>query len=132
MLYFATVSFAEASQRLAPKEGAAWRGFLGVGDPILGPLPREALLKLKRISQSRGEAGTSDARRGFEAWITLAIATRNIAGLAAPERHNLYPVDLDALVEQHALLGMSRDQVVSAMPLLRGMAPPPVFAASNR
>src|SRR4029079_7327995 len=27
MLYFATVSFAEASQRLVPKEAAAWGGF---------------------------------------------------------------------------------------------------------
>jgi FADH2 O2-dependent halogenase len=123
MLYFATVSFAEASQRLAPKEGAAWRGFLGVGDPILGPLPREALRKLKWITQGRGEVGTSDARRAFESWITHAIASRNIAGLADPARRNLYPVDFEALVDQHALLGMSLNQILEAMPMLRGMSP---------
>ena len=39
MLYFATVSFAEVGQRIAPDEAAAWRGFLGVGDPVLEPLP---------------------------------------------------------------------------------------------
>jgi FADH2 O2-dependent halogenase len=127
MLYFATVSFAEASQRLAPKEGAAWRGFLGVGDPVLGSLPGDALRRLKRISQSRGEAGKADARRGFEAWITHAIAGRNIAGLADPSRYNLYPVDFEALIDQHALLGMSLDQVVAAMPMLRGMSPDQVI-----
>jgi tetracycline 7-halogenase / FADH2 O2-dependent halogenase len=40
MLYFAAVSFAEASQRLMPRDTVAWNGFLGVGDPVLGPLPR--------------------------------------------------------------------------------------------
>src|SRR5205085_7192303 len=32
MLYFATVSFAEVSQRLEPDDSVAWNGFLGVGD----------------------------------------------------------------------------------------------------
>jgi len=127
MLYFATVSFAEASQRLKPTESAAWRGFLGVGDPVLGPLPREALRRLKRIADSRGGVGTSDSRRGFIDWLTHAIAPRNIAGLANSERRNLYPVDFDALIEQHALLGMSRDQVLAALPMLRGMSPDPLI-----
>jgi hypothetical protein len=30
-------------------------------------------------------------------------------------------VDFEELIEQHALLGMSRDQVVEALPALRGM-----------
>lgn len=127
MLYFATVSFAEASQRLKPTESAAWRGFLGVGDPVLGPLPREALRRLKRIADSRGGVGTSDSRRSFMDWLTHAIAPRNIAGLARPERRNLYPVDFDALIEGHALLGMTQDQALAALPMLRGMSPDPLI-----
>jgi tetracycline 7-halogenase / FADH2 O2-dependent halogenase len=124
MLYFATVSFAEASQRLVPKESAAWNGFLGVGDPVLEPLARDSLRRLRQITQGRGEIGTSAERRGFEDWIGHAIAPRNIAGLADTARRNLYPVDFDALIEHHALLGMSRDQLVQGLPALRGMAPP--------
>jgi FADH2 O2-dependent halogenase len=125
MLYFAAVSFAEVSQRLAPEEATAWNGFLGVGDPVLEPLPREALRRLRQITQRRDEVGSSDERRGFAEWIRQAIAPRNIAGLADPERRNLYPVDFDALIEGHALLGMSRDQVLEALPALRGMSPEP-------
>jgi FADH2 O2-dependent halogenase len=128
MLYFGTVSFAEVSQRLKPEESAAWNGFLGVGDSVLAPLPREALRRLRQMTQRRGEVGTSDERRRFAEWVTHAIAPRNIAGLADPARRNLYPVDLDALIERHALLGMSRDQLVEALPALRGMAPEPPLA----
>jgi FADH2 O2-dependent halogenase len=122
MLYFATVSFAEVSQRLSPDERVAWKGFLGVGDPVLEPLPRESLERLRQITHRRGEPGTSAERRGFTERVTEAIASRNIAGLASPERRNLYPVDFDALIEQHALLGMSREQLVDALPALRGIA----------
>jgi hypothetical protein len=127
MLYFATVSFAEVSQRLRPHDSAAWNGFLGVGDPVLEPLPREALRRLRAITQSRGETGSSEARGAFSRWIAEAIAPRNVAGLAEEARHNLYPVDLDTLVERHALLGMTRDQLVAALPALRGMGPEPSF-----
>lgn len=128
MLYFATVSFAEVSQRLATAESLAWNGFLGVGDAVLEPIPREALRRLRQITQRGGNGGTSDERRGFAEWVAGAIAERNIAGLANPARRNLYPVDLDALIERHALLGMGRDQLLDAVPALRGMAPEPSFA----
>jgi FADH2 O2-dependent halogenase len=128
MLYFTAVSFAEASQRLAPEDSVAWKGFLGTGDPVLDPVPRESLRRLRQITQRRGEAGASDDRRGFAEWVALTIGPRNIAGLADPARRNLYPVDFDALVERHALLGMSRDDLVEALPALRGMSPQPVFA----
>jgi tetracycline 7-halogenase / FADH2 O2-dependent halogenase len=128
MLYFATVSFAEVSQRLTPDDGVAWRGFLGVGDPALERLPREALRMLRQITERRGEVGASADRRAFSEWINQSIAARNIAGLANPERRNLYPVDFDALVEAHSRLGMSRDQVVAALPRLRGASPRPEFA----
>ena len=131
MLYFATVSFAEVSQRLAPKESAAWNGFLGVGDPVLEPLPLEALRRLRQITQGRGAVGTSEERRGFAEWISHAIAPRNIAGLADPARRNLYPVDFDVLVERHALLGMSRDQLLEGLPALRGMGPPARITSSR-
>lgn len=128
MLYFAIVSFAEVSQRLAPEESSAWNGFLGVGDDILRSLPGESLQRLTTITQRKGHSGTPDERRAFAEWVTRAIAPRNIAGLAEPARRNLYPLDLDALVEGHDLLGMSREQIVGALPALRGMSPEPVFA----
>jgi tetracycline 7-halogenase / FADH2 O2-dependent halogenase len=128
MLYFGTVSFAEISQRLAPDDSVAWKGFLGVGDQVLGPLPGESLRRLRGITQRRGEVGDSDARRRFANWVTGAIAPRNIAGLSDARRGNLYAVDFDALIERHALLGMSRDEILAAMPMLRGMGPEPTFA----
>ena len=128
MLYFATVSFAEVSQRLAPAGASAWAGFLGVGDAVLERLPGEALERLARITNRRGHAGTANERRGFSEWVRGAIAPRNIAGLSNDARRNLYPVDFDALIERHALLGMDRDQLVDALPALRGMGPEPSFA----
>jgi FADH2 O2-dependent halogenase len=133
MLYFAAVSFAEANQRLLPHDAVAWNGFLGVGDPVLGPLPREALRRLRQITQRRGEVGTADQRREFVEWLTRGIAPRNIAGLADPSRRNLYPVDFDALIEHHTLLGMTRDQLLEALPALRGLgAEPPLTRESSR
>ena len=104
MIYFATVSFAEVRQRLVKAD--PWDGFLGVGDPVLEPLPRESLRRLRR--------------NGFPEWVASAIAPRNIAGLADPAAHNLYPVDLDVLVDRHALLGLSREEIIAALPALRG------------
>ena len=123
MLYFATVSFAEASQRLAPSDSAAWSGFLGVGDGAMEHVAGQSLQKLERITQGRAEPGSALEREGFSEWMARALAPRNIAGLADPRRRNLYPVDFDALIEGHALLGMSRDQVLAALPALRGMSP---------
>jgi tetracycline 7-halogenase / FADH2 O2-dependent halogenase len=127
MLYFATVSFAEVSQRLRPTDTAAWNGFLGTGDPVLEPLPKEALTRLREITQRRAAVGSPSERATFSEWLAQKIAPRNIAGLADGARRNLYPVDFDALIERHALLGMSRDQVVEALPALRGMTSAPAF-----
>lgn len=122
MLYFVSVSFAEASQRLLPSDSAAWNGFLGVGDPAIEPLARESLQNLERITRRRGEAGSDRDRQGFSDWMARAVSPRNIAGLADPRRRNLYPVDFDALIEGHARLGMSREQVLAALPAMRGMS----------
>jgi FADH2 O2-dependent halogenase len=124
MLYFVAVSFAEVRQRLSADESTAWSGFLGADDPLLAPLPRESLSRLRTMNvQSRAE------RDGFVSWMHRAISPRNVAGLADPQRRNLYPVDLEALMEAHARLGLTRDQLRAALPALRGQSPEPVFAA---
>lgn len=124
MLYFATVSFAEVSQRLSPDGATAWKGFMGVGDPVLEDIAGESLDRLSRITKRRRAIGSEEQRREFAQWIAKSIAPRNIAGLADSRRHNLYPVDFDALVEGHERLGMTRQEVVSALPKLRGMSSP--------
>ena len=129
MLYFAAVSFAEVGQRLTGGDDVAWNGFLGVGDPVLEPLPRESLARLRTITHRRGEVGTADRRREFADWMAMAIEPRNIAGLSDPDRRNLYPVDFDVLVERHALLGLSRAELMAAVPALRGSAGSPQRSA---
>ena len=128
MLYFATVSFSEVKQRIAGDDDVAWNGFLGVGDAVLEPLPGESLRRLKEITRARGDAGSEEDRGRYVEWASAAISARNVAGLADPTRHNLYPVDLDVLIDRHSLLGMTREQIVEALPALRGMGPEPVFA----
>jgi FADH2 O2-dependent halogenase len=130
MLYFAAVSFAEASQRLVPDDQAAWAGFLGVGDPLLEHLPRESLQRLDRVLSIRDSADPAIARDDFTRWMRSAIQPRNVAGLADPRRHNLYPVDFDALVEAHALLGMTRGELLAMLPALRGSPKPPSASES--
>ena len=113
MIYFAAVSFAEIRQRLVKNEAFAWAGFLGVGDPRLGGLPRASLRRLRHIR-------TPEDRRRFVQWVSKTIAPRNVCGLASRAAHGLYPVDLDVLVARHAVLGLSRESLVSALPALRG------------
>ncbi len=127
MLYFGTVSYAEVTQRVAPDPGVAWRGFLGVGDDVLSPLPHEALRRVLAITKGRGETGSASARDEYAEWVARAIENRNVAGLADAGRHNLYPVDFEALLRRHELLGMTREQLETAIPALRGMSPEPAF-----
>jgi FADH2 O2-dependent halogenase len=117
MIYFAAVSFAEIRQRVAQldAEANAWSGFLGVGDPRLGALPRASL---RRLRHTRSPA----ERREFVQWVSKAIASRNVCGFANRAAHNLYGVDVDLLVQRHHVLGLSRDALVSALPALRGFA----------
>ncbi len=120
MIYFAAVSFAEARQRLvAGDEAPAWSGFLGVDDPVLAPLPQASLRRLRRITRRQACAGSADDRSRFADWVRRVIAPRNIGGFADPARAHMYPVDLDALLETHELLGMTREQLLAALPLLR-------------
>ena len=89
--------------------------------------PVVPLRRLRAITKCRGETGSEAQRREFSTWVTQSIAARNVAGLSDPARYNLYPVDLDVLVERHALLDMSRDALLEALPKLRGMGPEPHF-----
>jgi hypothetical protein len=125
MIYFTTVSFAEIHQRLVRRdsETAAWSGFLGVGDALLEPLPRESHRRLRRMTHGRGRPGTASQRHTFAQWVAEAIAPRNIGGFGDPAAHHLYPVNVDVLMERHELLGLSRDALLGALPALRGMAP---------
>jgi len=133
MLYFTTVSFAEVHQRLVRRDSevAAWSGFLGTGDVVLEPLPRESHRRLRRMTQGRGDPGTASHRRAFAAWVADVIVPRNIGGFANPAAHHLYPVDVDLLVDRHAVLGLSRDELLGALPALRGMAPESAFRGSG-
>jgi FADH2 O2-dependent halogenase len=117
MLYFAVVSFAEARQRLV--SGSGWEGFLGAGDPAVASLYRQSLRRLARLTGRGRRSASVDERRTFDEWVARTIATRNVAGLADPRRRNLYPVDLDTLIERCNLLGLSPSAVRRALPRLR-------------
>jgi FADH2 O2-dependent halogenase len=117
MLYFAVVSFAEARQRLV--SGSGWEGFLGAGDPAVESLYGESLRRLARLTGRGRRPASAEERRGFEDWVARGIASRNVAGLADPRRRNLYPVDLDILIERCNLLGLSPLDVRRALPRLR-------------
>ena len=110
LLYFAAASFAEASQRLlpGPADGWAWNGFLGSTDPVT----REMLDRVFAALQGPD----------FEEEIRNAIAPRNLAGLADPARNRLYPVDMEPLVENAGLLGLTREEIRREIPRLRGAA----------
>jgi len=75
-------------------------------------LPRASLRRLTHVR-------TPADRRQFVQWVRNAIAPRNVCGLANPAAHHRYAVDLDVLVERHAVLGMSRESLLSALPALR-------------
>lgn len=121
-LYFAAVSYAEASQRLLPppeRTGSwAWEGFCGAADPVI----RDAVVRAGALLAREGpERSAPFAGEYFEA-IRRLIAPRNVAGLADPARRRLYPVDLDTLMECAPLLGLNPDQVRRELPRLRGGA----------
>ena len=120
MLYFAAVSWAESVQRLKPSPEDAWQGFLGVDDPILGPLPERALARLDAIAVESDGLGPSESIADFEHWVRAAVASRNVAGLADSRKRNLYPVDLDDLVRGADMLGLTKEEVEVSLPRLRG------------
>ena len=72
-----------------------------IGDPILEPLPRRSLLRLRRITAGNGGAGSPSTRADFAAWVSRSIAPRNVAGLADAAKHNLYAADSDLRLTSH-------------------------------
>jgi len=119
LLYFALVSFEEATQRLCEPDSPEWRGFLGAENPSTVALLDEAAARI-RSAPSALEAAVPEVA-GFQAWVRTAIAPFDIAGLGDPRRNNLHPVDLEVLVESASRLGLTRADVRAAMPRLRGM-----------
>ena len=117
MLYFAVVSFAETRRRLA--SGSPWNGFLGADDPNVEGLYRESYRRLARLTRGGRRRASAEDSRDFGDWVARAIASRNVVGLADPARRNLYPVDLDVLVERSHLLGLTPAAVRRALPRLR-------------
>lgn len=110
-LYFAAASFAEATQRLLDGDHA-WSGFLGATDPRTAGFVRDAHAL---VTAASGPPPPAD----LAAWVRAAIAPRNVAGLADPARRNLYPVDLEALVEAAGLLGLGRGELRGRLSRLR-------------
>jgi hypothetical protein len=79
----------------------------------------------QRLAALVGAAGRGSAdveRRQFLSWMTDVIQDHNVAGLADRDRRNLYPVDLDLIVERAGLLGMTQAELRSKLHLLRGSA----------
>jgi FADH2 O2-dependent halogenase len=111
-VYFAAASYGEAAQRLlpSPRGGGewAWQGFLGATDPEI------------RRMVAGGAALVAAPPADCEAHMRDVIAPRNVAGLADESRTRVYPVDLEYLVRQRALLGLDEGAIRAALPRLRG------------
>lgn len=117
-LYFAAASFAEVRQRLCPEGGAAWawEGFLGSTDPLLTSVVERTLADLRRLAAGPLDA---EARRRFAAAVRRRIAPRNVAGLADPARHRLYPVGLATLCRHPHRVGLTAAELGRRLHRLR-------------
>lgn len=117
-LYFASVSYAEAAQRLLPQppdgDDWAWDGFAGSTDLVFRHAVGSAWNRLARAPRE-----PIDAERYCED-VRSSIRSRNVAGLAAPSRHRDYPVDLEALIQGADLLGLTATEVRKHLPRVRG------------
>ena len=123
-LYFATVSFDEMRQRLFPEDeaAAAWYGFLGAGSPATEALFAESFERLHGLSA--GKPATEGEVQAFTSWVLESIREFNVIGLGDSRRRNLYPVDLDLLLDNAGKLGLERAELERRLPLLRGAATP--------
>jgi FADH2 O2-dependent halogenase len=122
-LYFALVSFEEVRQRIfdGPEGAISERRFLGGGEEWAEGVLGEAVARLEGWS-SGGQTEASAAE--YVRWVADVIAPRNIAGLADPERRNLYPVNMDLLVERAGLIGLTAAEMIPLLPRLRGQRQP--------
>ena len=130
MLYFATVSFAEVSQRLGGGDDVAWKGFLGVGDPVLGPVPRESLDRLRRITGGNGATGIGRRSRGVRRTGSNARSRRATwPDWRTPRARTSIRSTSTCWSSGMRCSGMSREALISRLPALRGLGPEPTFAA---
>lgn len=108
-LYFAAVSHAELRQRLLdplPGETPCRQGLLGASDPRWRQTFDDAVHRVQ------------DDPNVIH-WLKASIRPWDAIGLDLP-RGNLYPVDLDVLLERAHVLGMDRDRMEASLPRLRG------------
>jgi FADH2 O2-dependent halogenase len=117
LLYFALVSFDEATERLKEPPEPWWRGFLGAGQP-----DRERLLieAGRRVDRALGQTGSEE----YGDWIRAAIEPLDVTGLASRARPNLYPADLNTLVRGAAKLGLTQEQAEAGVAKLRSPGEP--------
>lgn len=116
-LYFAAVSFEEIRQRLFDEraEEAVWNGFLDASD---GEWQGRVQAAQGAVAEVLAD-GSEQARRGFSVWVADAIRERNLIGLGTGPSH-LYGVDLEVLVENSGLLGLTSVEMERLLPRLRG------------
>jgi len=120
-LYFATVSYAEARQRLLDSRHGepprAWQGFLGSGEMRLRVLYQKTLETLRSF---HAQSPSPQAIDTFVQELGQRLQPFDLIGLDHKERHNLHPVDLGVLLERAHLLGLSRSEMEGALERLRG------------
>ncbi len=118
-LYFAAASFSEIKQRLlrnrAEGDSWAWEGFLGAEDREIATFFRQAPARVESALRACSEAG----EKKFHDWTSHVIRGRNLIGVGERSDH-LYGVELDLIVERSELLGLTRGEVESRLPRLRG------------
>ena len=60
-------------------------------------------------------------RQDFASWVEERLEERNLCGFGDPERHNLYPLDLELLVERADRVGLTPAEMRRQLPRLRGL-----------
>lgn len=116
LTYFATVSWAEISQRLLQPSAPAWEGFLGTSDSGLASLFSEARAALP----ASVAAATPGAIERYRQWILERIGPRDLAGLDLYSPGLAVPIDLDILVERSDRIGLDPTEIKARLHLLRG------------
>jgi tetracycline 7-halogenase / FADH2 O2-dependent halogenase len=106
LLYFAAVSFSEATRRLGKPELAP--SFLLHDDPVFGPA---CLDILERAQRSRTESESSQLSND----ILSAIEPFNVACLGDASRKNWYPVNAADLIASSHKLNASYDEVLQLL-----------------
>lgn len=124
LAYFGAVSWAESLGRLAGPESpsasdAAWHGFLGAGDEVLDRVFTDLRRRLRRDGAQEAPRRPGELRRA----VVEQLAPRDVARLDRPPAPNVFPLDLDVLVQRADRLGLERDEVRRRLDRLRGQSP---------